>query len=244
MGLFFNRGNQNNFVREMNSTSSVGDIVFERKADILRESLEIMDKTLNPDTYFSRYKLASNKACVMRHNPGVIYKGMDAGEIYEMLNDEFSKDDLHMEFIDRLFDAGRENILAYQIHDVGYSMSQAVRDYIVDMFDGKKFRFCKVSFNEPDNKTYTYITKNRKLQVGDTVTVPTGNKSVPNSKLAQVVETFDASLDELGFPIERLRCIESKLKSISCPHCGASISVDVAEKKGKCAYCSAEFYLI
>ena len=32
--------------------------------------------------------------------------------------------------------------------------------------------------------------------------------------------------------IERLRCVEEKLKGIKCPNCGASVEVNVGEKTG------------
>ena len=69
-----------------------------------------------------------------------------------------------------------------------------------------------MSFNDRSNKLYTYVTKDKSISVGDIVTIPTGNKFVADSKILQVAEVFDASLDELEFPIEALRCVERKLQ--------------------------------
>lgn len=214
----------------------------EQHARIIVDSLNIMNKTTNPDTYFSRYKLASNKACLISGLKASIYNGMTANDIYNMLHND--KDRLHREFIDRLFISKKENQLVYQLHEVGLSMSPETREYFVSKLNGKRFRFCKVKFSNQGNKLYTYVTKDKTIAIGDTVTVPTGNKFVPDSTVLQVVDVFNASLDELDFPIEQLRCVERKLKGITCPHCGASISVDVGKKTGKCEYCQAEFYLL
>ena len=216
----------------------------EQHARIIVDSMNLINKTTNPDTYFSRYRLASNEACLISGMRGAIYNGMDAEQIYRMLNDKREKDKLHREFIDRLFDAKKENQLTYQMYEVGLHMSPETRAYFVAKLAGKKYHFCKVRFSDQSNKLYTYVTKDKSINIGDTVTIPTGNTFVPDSKVLQVVDVFDASLDELEFPIESLRCVERKLKSITCPHCGASIQVDTGHKTGKCTHCQAEFYFV
>ncbi len=210
---------------------------------ILKESLELMEKTINPSTFFSREKLSSEKALYCSSEPNIIWHGMNCEQIYRMLNDKDKKIAFDNRFIDKLFERGVEDRLAYQINEVGYSMFKESRDYYVRKLNGKKFNFCKVKFPDTD-KLYTYITKDKSIREGDSVTVPTGNGFVPDTKLKQVVETFEASLDDLEFPIERLRCIEEKLKNINCPNCGASIEVDVGAKTGICKYCQAKFYLL
>lgn len=213
-------------------------------ARIIAESLSIMEKTTNPSTYFDRYTLASNKSCMISQYPYAIYKGKTASQIHQMLYDGRSKDKLHREFIDRLFAAGKEDTLTYQLYDYGLDMSKSTREYFVKKLSGKKYHFCKVRFGKENSKLYTYVTKDKSISEGDTVTVPTGNCFVPESTVLQVVEVYDGSLDELCFPIESLRCVERKLKSISCPHCGAHIQVVAKGNAGKCQYCDAEFYFI
>ena len=167
--------------------------------NILKDSLRIMYNTKNPETFFSRMKLASSQACYCEQEPDIVWNGMTCKEIYNMLN--VKKDEIHREFIDRLFEAKKEN-------------------------------------NSIENNN------DRSIKVGDTITIPTGNGFVPDSKVKQVVEVFDGPLDDLPFPISSLRCVESKLKSIVCPHCGASIEISVGQKTGKCTRCQSEFYLI
>lgn len=216
---------------------------FGQDAMIISESMDLMKKTLNPSTFFSREKLVSNKAVEYLDNPRAIWNGMNCQQIYNMLNERYEMNMFHREFIDRLFEAGYEDRLTYQMYDVGYSMRPETREYFVNKLKGKKYHFVKVEFPE-SKKLYTYVTKDTSIKPGDTVTIPTGNEFVPESKVKQVVEVFEASLEELGFPVERLRCVEEKLKNIHCPNCGASIEVDVGEKTGKCKYCQAMFYLL
>ena len=204
-----------------------------------------MNKTTNPETYFSRYKLASDKACMISdYLSRPIYNGMNARQIYEMLSNPRSRDNMHKAFIDRLFDAGKEDLLVYSLYEVGLGMSPQVRQYFVHKLAGKTYHFCKVRFNDNSNKVYTYVTKDRGITIGDTVTVPTGNGFVPESTVLQVVDVFDSSIDKLGFSIEKLRCVERKLKSVVCPHCGASLTINVAGKTGKCTHCGADFYFL
>ena len=210
----------------------------------IRESMEIINKTLNPGTFFSRCRFASNAACEMMHIKKVVYDGKTPAEIFRMLNDEDSKTILQRQMIDRLFEEHRENSVIYQMDEIGHQFTRSAKEYYLTRLNGKKFHFCKVKFDVNDKKTYTYVTKDRNLAVGNTVTVLVGNGSYAKPKVVQVIDVFDDYPDALPFELEELRCIESKLKGIECPHCGASIQVDVGEKKGKCDYCGAEFYLV
>ena len=211
--------------------------------EILKNSLDIMAKTIDPDTFFSRAKLASNEAFYCKDEPRIVWNGLNSDQIYHMLRDNDKRDALHRKFINRLFEERREDRLTYKLYDVGAYMSKGTLDYFVKRLNGKVYHFCRVRFDN-SNKLYTYITKDRSVKAGDSVTIPTGNPSVPNTKLKQVVEVFDSSLDTLDFRIDRLRCVEEKLKSIICPHCGAPIEISVGQKTGKCTRCQAEFYLI
>ena len=242
MGLFdFMRCDTFRYEKKIEDDES--ELNFGQDAMIINESMDLMKKTLNPSTFFSRGKLVSNKAVFYFDYHNEIWNGMNCKQIYDMLNERYQMNMFHREFIDRLFEAGYEDRLTYQMYDVGYSMLPETREYFVNKLKGKKYHFVKVEFLE-SRKLYTYVTKDASIKVGDTVTIPTGNEFAPESKVKQVVEVFDASLEELGFPVERLRCVEEKLKNIHCPNCGASIEVDVREKTGKCKYCQAMFYLL
>ncbi len=208
---------------------------------IIKESLDICMRTVNPDTFFSREKLASNEACYCENEPDIVWNGMNCAQIYKMLNEPKKRDAWHRDFIDRLFERGKEDNLTFHMYDA--VISQDTADYFVRKLNGKKYHFCKVGFAN-STKLYTYVAKDLSIKPGDSVTIPTGNAFVPDTKLKQVVEVFDASLDELDFSIRDLRCIEEKLKSIVCPHCGAVIEINVGEKLGRCTRCQSEFYLL
>ena len=64
---------------------------------------------------------------------------------------------------------------------------------------------------EDTNKLYTYITKDKMIKAGDTVTIPVGNEFAPDYRIRQVEEVFDSSLDDLDFPVKALRCVDKKL---------------------------------
>ncbi len=213
------------------------------KMTVIRESLDIMSKTSNPDTFFSRCRVVDNYSLDCIDEPDIIWNGMNCQQIYDMLNDDVLSERFHRQFIDRLFEANREDRLTYTLYEHTCDMSVDTLDYFVRKLNRKKYHFCKVRFSD-SNKLYTYIIKDRTVKPGDSVTVPTGNLHFPNSKLMQVEEVFDAPLDDLDFDLDRLRCVEGKLRTICCPNCGASIEVDIGEKTGKCKYCGSMFYLV
>ena len=208
------------------------------------ESLELTKKTLNPRTFFYRYQFASDRAVHIMEVKKVIYEGKTPAQIYKWLNNKNTKNMLQREFVDRLFDAHRENSIIYQMEDVRYRMTRETKDYYLGRLAGRKFHFCKVKFDVNDKKMYTYVTKDKNLAEGDMVTVNTGDSTYPKMKLVQVLEVFDDCVENLPFELEKLRCVEGKLKGIECPHCGASIQVDVGQKTGQCEYCGTEFYLL
>ncbi len=174
--------------------------------------------------------------------PNIIWHGMNCEQIYRMLEDHDTKTAFDNQFIDRLFEKSREDFLVYQIHEVGFDMTRESKNYFVKKLNGKKYHFVKVRFD--GNKLYSYVTKDPSIRVGDSVTIPTGNDFAPGQKLKTVEDVYEGSLDELDFDIEYLRCVEGKLRNISCPNCCASIEVDVSQKTGKCSYCHSLFYLV
>ncbi len=213
-----------------------------RTVQIIEESLDIMEKTFNPDTFVGRFRMISNQTCELLYVPGVMIKGIPVKEMYRYLRDE---DQIYRQFIDKLFANGKEDRLVYQMEEIGGYLSQMNRDYIVHRMHeaGKKFHFCTIDFRER-GKEYIYVTKDPSIKPGDTITVPVGNGFVPEQKLAQVIRVMDMGLEDLQIPLEKLRCVDRKLKKITCPNCGAALEVSVGNKTGTCNKCGAQFYLI
>ena len=208
------------------------------------DSFVILKKTTNPSIFFYRYQFAIDTARRIWNYNGVIYNGMTAQQIVRYLNGRHNKYTMQTALIDRLFAAHKENLLVYQMDEIGYKLTREAKKYYFMKLQGKKFHFVKVKFDVNSKKTYTYVAKNSNIKVGDTVTVKTGNANDKELHVVQVVEVFDGRVDRLPFEFESLKCVESTLRGIACPHCGAGIQIDVTKKTGQCAYCGAEFYLL
>ena len=173
---------------------------------ILMESMELCVKTVNPATFFSREKLAAEKAYYCRYEPDIVWNSMSSADIYEMLEDPAKRDAWHRRFIDRLFEKGKEDELVFHMKDA--RISQSTADYFVSVLKGKKYHFCKICFSNP-NKLYTYVTWDYSVKPGDSVSVTTGSGNASNTEVHQVAEVFDAPLDMLGIPVTSLRCIDN-----------------------------------
>lgn len=217
---------------------------WEQHANKVCNSFELINKTVNPDTFFYRCKLAADEAAHIRDIPDIIYDGKTAKEIYYWFHDKEEQIAFQKKFIDRLFDAKKEDSLAYQLFDVGNRITDEALDYYIMKLNGKEFHFCKVLFDINGRKKYTYITKNRSTELYDIITVRVGNHDFSETKVVQVFDVFDAPLTRIDFPLRDLRCVDATLRSVKCPNCGANIQIEVESKKGICAYCQTDFSLL
>ena len=216
-------------------------MIYERQVG---ETMEILLTTLNPGTFFSRYRFLSNTSVDHMEAKKKVYNDMTPKQLYKWLNNKNTQNKLQQLLIDRMFDNHRENNIIYEMSDVGAKFTKESMQYYLKRLGARQFHFCKVKFDADRDKLYTYVTKNKNLTVGDTVTVSKGRGEYKETNVVQVEEVFDDCVQNLPFPLEKLRCVDSKLRGIECPHCGASIQVDVGKKTGKCDYCGAEFYLL
>ncbi|MCR5339414.1 MAG: hypothetical protein K6E75_12750, partial [Lachnospiraceae bacterium] len=96
----------------------------EQHMRILKDCLDLMEKTVNPETFFSRAKLAAQKAqyCVREKTP--VWRGLTCAQINEVFSNPSKRDHRYRRFIDKLFDEGKEDRLTYQLHQVGYYLSK------------------------------------------------------------------------------------------------------------------------
>lgn len=180
---------------------------------ILKDCMELLEKTTSPGTFFSRAKLAQEKAYYCRFEKEIVWNGMNSEQIFQMLNNRESVAWLHRKFIDRLFETGKEDNLTYQMREFGKNMNEQTLNYFLQRLNGKMYHFCKISFSDTD-KLYTYITKDPSIRVGDLVTIPVSTSFGPGSDLVQVANVFDAPLDDLEFPIYQLRCVKNKFNNL------------------------------
>ena len=140
-----------------------------------------------------------------------------------------------------MFEKGKEDNLIYQMEEVSSNVSPVILRYIEKRLKGRKYHFCKVTFDR-GGRAYTYVSKDKDTKRGGIVSVPVGNGR--ETKLAYVEEVFDGSLGYLPFPLDKLRSVSSSYKNIDCPHCGARIGIDATKKTGRCEHCNTEFYLL
>ena len=69
------------------------------------------------------------------------------------------------------------------------------------------FRFCMVSFVEGGTQ-YPYLSRDDSIKKGDLVVVPTGHGVIEKVRELPVVDVSFMGLENLQFPIEKLRCIK------------------------------------
>ena len=228
----------------------------EQHIRILKDSLDLMEKTSNPETYFSREKLVVEKALYCINEPQIVWSNLTCRQIYDVFTTPEKKASVDRTLIDKLFREGKEDLLVFQMQQVGGYMLKETLDYFVRRLNGKRYHFCKVRFDD-SGRLYTYVAKDPAIKQGDLVTVPTGNAFDKSTKLKQVVEAYDAPLDTLGFPINLLRCIEDRVKGttveerivsmnlikLECPNCGAALQVNDQLKSCTCNFCGHTFII-
>lgn len=228
----------------------------EQHIRILKESMDLIGKTTNPDTYFSRAKLAAEKALYCIKEPQIVWNGLTCKQIYDALTVPEKRAKVDQGFINQMFTAGKEDRLVFQMREVGGYMSKETLAYFVRRLNGKRYHFCKVRFDD-SGKLYTYVTKDPAIKAGDLVTVPSGNAFDKSTELKRVVEAYDAPLDTLGFPLNLLRCVEEKMQGptveeqvvtmnlvkLECPNCGAALQVSDQMKNCTCSYCGHTFIM-
>ncbi len=223
---------------------------------IVKESMELMERTSNPVTYFSRAKLAAEKARECIREPQIVWNGLTCKQIYDVLTIPEKRAYIEWSFINKLLGQGREDNLVFQMHEVGRCISRETLTGFVQKLKGKRYHFIKVRLDDSD-RLYTYVTRDPAIKQGDLVTIPTGNALDRSTKLKQVVEAYDAPLDTLEFPLEKLRCVEDKINtpsvekavitmnliSLECPNCGATLQVNDQLENCTCNYCGHAFYI-
>ena len=192
MGLF-------GFSKKKSKTPSKAEIEeFSRKAKILNDyyimcdSIEIMQETVYPQTFFKRYKMAIEKA-----------------EIVKNANDELSKDaaktllevkrnsvKIFNAFFDRCNKEGKlifakNEIISHksEIPEESYKLFQKLINLSVDENDASEYVFCSITFNE-NGKSYYYLSGGKDVQCGDTVVVPIGRYNEKKEGKIVKIETF------------------------------------------------------
>ncbi|MBQ6998551.1 MAG: TerB N-terminal domain-containing protein [Clostridia bacterium] len=131
---------------------------------VIRESLELLNKTTNPSTFFGRYETAVDNAKRVIELMEQYDASDDAEELLESLLDE--KESLVDEFIDRCYDKGiltkvRDEILQYRKHltedNISY-MNDLLEDD-EDDFEEDESQFSDVVVSGTEEKTQSIPSK-------------------------------------------------------------------------------------
>lgn len=131
---------------------------------VIRESLELLNKTTNPSTFFGRYETAVDNAKRVIELMEQYDASEDAEELLESLLDE--KESLVDEFIDRCYDKGiltkvRDEILQYRKHlteDNVIYMNDLLEDD-EDDFEEDASQFSDVVVSGTEEKTQSIPSK-------------------------------------------------------------------------------------
>lgn len=181
-----------------------------RHTEIIDESLEILNKTLHPITYFSRYDLVIENARILY---GICPNSM-VGERSKTIIDNMPKEKemAVKNFIQRCYDAGRLPYVKNEFEQLKDKMSDKnLRFYELLLerhyadFQGELFKFCSVKFDNID-KTYDYIVDNNiDVNIDDSVIVPFGRENVLKTGRVVSINSFKAS--QAPYPIEKMKKI-------------------------------------
>ena len=167
----------------------------------LQESMDLLDKTLNPDTYFSRYEYAEGLAKKLCGVKQAKINGKSADRIYAELIG--NKDKNHKAFIDRVFDKRSKYIS--NLDSNKDKMSKAAWEYYKSKQSGRRYHFAAVSFGD-SWKTYDYLCEDMSVKAGNKVEVETKD----GIQVVEVKKTFYLYESELSFPIDRYKKILRK----------------------------------
>lgn len=104
------------------------DPIISRFNEIINDSLALLETTVNPETYFSRYKLALDNANRILENTSVSHYREYALEIISDLTQ--NRDENHKEFIDRCNDEERLYSYKDKFLSDSYDISPKVKEYV------------------------------------------------------------------------------------------------------------------
>lgn len=118
------------YVKEDNCETGISheDPIISRFKEIINDSLELLDTTVNPETYFSRYKIALDNANRILENTNVPHYRDYALEVITDLTQNRSE---HIkEFIDRCNSEGRLYFLKEKLHSNNYDIPFEAEEHL------------------------------------------------------------------------------------------------------------------
>ena len=176
---------------------------------IMRDSVELIHKTVYPKTYFSRYRTAVKEAEVVAKLCKDHELGKLAMQTLAVLLS--SREQITNDFLDRCDAAGklpfvRNELISYksEMPEGSYKYFEELLNCAIDDEDLEEYIFCSVVFNE-GGKAYYYLTDEEDICCGDCVTVPVGRNDEEKTGRVVKVEIFKGC--NAPVPVENLKHI-------------------------------------
>ena len=176
---------------------------------IMRDSVELINKTVYPKTYFYRYETAVREAEVViklckRHELGK----MAAETLAFLLS---SRVEVTNNFLDRCDAANKLPFIKNELIAMHDKMPAECFEYFEELLgchtdedDLDEYIFCSVVFNE-GGKSYYYLSDDEDIRCGDYVTVPVGKRNEENTGRVIKIEIFRGN--NAPIPVDSLKYI-------------------------------------
>ena len=181
---------------------------------IMQDSLELINKTVNPKTYFYRYQLAVREAEIVVKLCKHHQMGREAArELAYLLS---GRAEVTNEFLDRCDAANKLPFIKNDLIAARDQMPQECFAYFEELLTGHtdendqdEYIFCSVVFNE-GGKSYYYLSDDEKIRCGDYVTGPVGRRNEENTGRVAKIEIFKGN--NAPVPVDSLKHIIKILK--------------------------------
>ena len=176
---------------------------------ILCDSVDLINKTVNPKTYFYRYETAVREAEIVIKLCKDHAMGKEATKALSFLLSK--KVEVTNEFLDRCDVAGKLPFIKDDLIVMRDQMPKECFAYFEELLGGHtdeddqdEYIFCSVVFNE-GGKSYYYLSDDEDVRCGDYVTVPVGKRNEENTGRVVKIEIFKGN--NAPIPVDSLKYI-------------------------------------
>ena len=180
-----------------------------RHFEIMRDSVDLIYKTVYPKTFFSRYRTAVHEAEVViklcKHHE---FGRLATQTLALLLSDRV---EITNSFLDRCDSAGKLPFIKNDLIAMRTEMPEECFDYFEELLDCyidesglDEYIFCSVVFSE-GGKSYYYLSNYEDIRCGDYVTVPVGKKN--DASIGRVVKIEVFKSNNAPIPVHSLKYI-------------------------------------
>ena len=198
------------------SSPAMENVIDTRFHEVLSDSLQLMETTVYPKTFFSRYDLAISTA---EQFLDTTRNDQKKTQLFEVLDDlKCNREEKIIAFVDRCHEAGKLDAVRNELLSGEYDIPPVAIAYIKELLmkmDAEtletavngEYIYCSLSFEE-GGKTYFYKTEDETLKCGDEVIVPVGNNGRKGIARIEKIERF--KIGETPYPPNRTKTIFGK----------------------------------